>query len=231
MRLSLHRRLLVTGDAAHELRTPLAAIKTHAEVALQAGHERERHKALKHLVEGTEQAIRIVHQLLIMARLDYENISLTRTSLNVNTLLIKTIIEETPGAMERKIDLGISDETNTEATIWGNAELLKIMMGNLISNAVRHSRDGDKVTASVKRQGDVVMVEITDTGPGIPPEFLSRVFDRFYRIEGSKEQGSGLGLSIVSRIAEIHDAEITLRNNSVNNGLTVTTTFPHAGDT
>lgn len=228
---SLEKERRFTDDAAHELRTPLAAIKTHAEVALKADHERERNKALKRLVEGTERAIRMVHQLLIMARLDHENISLARTSLNVNALLIKTIIEETPGAMERNIDLGISDETNTEATIWGNADLLKIMMGNLISNAVRHSRNGDKVTATVKQRGNRVMVEITDTGPGIPPKLLPRVFDRFYRIEGSKEQGSGLGLSIVSRIAEIHDAEITLRNNLGNNGLTATITFTRAGDT
>jgi len=230
IRQSLEKERQFTDDAAHELRTPLAAIKTHAEIAFQTGDERERNKALKYLVKGTERAIRMVHQLLIMARLDHQSISLAGTSLNVNALLIETVIEETPRAMSKNIDLGISEETNAEATIWGNADLLKVMIGNLISNAVRYGRNGDKVTASVKRQGNVITVEITDTGPGIPPELLPRIFDRFYRIEGSQEQGSGLGLSIVSRIAEIHDAEITLTNNSENDGLTATVIFPHSGN-
>jgi len=215
-----------TDDAAHELRTPLAAIKTHADVALQASSEEERIRAVQSLVEGADRAIRLVHQLLILARLDHQTTLADQTSVNLNDCLIDTVIEEMPNASTKNIDLGISGKTDGTATVEGNGDLLRILIGNIVSNAIRYTAPEGTVTVAVHQEATATVLEVNDSGPGIPEESFSRVFDRFYRVEGSSEQGCGLGLSIASRVAEIHGAHIQLENAFPTGGLRARVIFP-----
>lgn len=222
----LDRERQFTADAAHELRIPLAAIKTHAQVARQARDAGERKQALESVVQGTDRAIRLVEQLLVLARLDHQSLSATQEPVNLTEVVVKGVIDETPKATAKQVDLGISEGADNKAIITGNFDLLNILIRNLLDNAVRYTPEGGKVNASVRQQGGRVFLQITDSGPGISPERRQRVFDRFYRIEGSAEQGCGLGLSIVSRIAEIYGASINLTDGLETSGLTVTVTFP-----
>ncbi len=222
----LEKERRFTADAAHELRTPLAAIKTHAQVACQARNEGEHKQAIESVIQGTDRANRVVEQLLVLARLDHQNISDSQERVNLMKLVVQGVIDETPRATAKRVDLGVSEETDKEAIIAGNADLLNILIRNLLDNAVRYTPEGGKVNASVKLRGDRVILQIADTGPGIPPERRERVFDRFYRVEGSAQQGCGLGLSIVSRIAEIYGASISLGDGLDAEGLAVTVTFP-----
>jgi len=223
---SMEKERQFTDDAAHELRTPLAAIKTHADVALQASSKEERIRAVQSLVEGADRAIRLVHQLLILARLDHQTTMADQTSVNLNDCLIDSVIEEMPNATTKNIDLGISGKTDGTATVEGNGDLLRILIGNIVSNAIRYTAPEGTVTVAVHLEATATVLEVNDSGPGIPEESFSRVFDRFYRVEGSSEQGCGLGLSIASRVAEIHGAHIQLENASPTGGLQARVIFP-----
>ncbi|MCW9046178.1 MAG: ATP-binding protein [Alphaproteobacteria bacterium] len=222
----LGRERQFTSDAAHELRTPLAAIKTHSQVARQARDPGERSQALDNVIQGTDRAIRLVEQLLVLARLDHQSLSATQEPVNLTEIVVKEVINQTPTATVKQVDLGVSEEADEKATITGNPDLLDILIRNLLDNAVRYTPEGGKVNASVRQRDNHVFLQIADSGLGIPAERRQRVFDRFYRIEGSAEQGCGLGLSIVSRIAEIYGASIKLTDGLGTSGLTVTVTFP-----
>ena len=222
----LERERRFTTDAAHELRTPLAAIKIHAQVARQARNEGERRQAIESVIQGTNRVNRLVEQLLILARLDHQSMSATQERVNLTEIIVNGVMDETPRATAKGVDLGVSEGTDKEAIINGNADLLMIMIRNLLDNAVRYTPEGGKVNASVMLRDNSVILQVADSGPGIPPERRKRVFDRFYRIEGHTEQGCGLGLSIVSRIAEIYGASINLADGRDAVGLAVTVTFP-----
>lgn len=221
----LERERRFTADAAHELRTPLAAIKTHAQVARQARDAGECRQAIESVIEGTDRANRLVEQLLILARMDHQSMSAAQERVNLTEIVVNGVIDEAPRATAKRVDLGISEGTDNEAIITGNANLLKILIRNLLDNAVRYTPEGGKVNASVGLRDGRVILQIADSGPGIPPERRERVFDRFYRVEGSAQPGCGLGLSIVSRIAEIHGASINLADGLDAVGLVVTVTF------
>jgi len=221
----LERERQFTADAAHELRTPLAAIKTHAQVARQARDTGERKQALESVAQGTDRAISLVEQLLVLARLDHQSMSTTEECVNLTEIVVKGVMDETPRATAKRIDLGMTEETDEKAIITGNADLLNILIRNLLDNAVRYTPKEGKVNASVRLRNGSVVLQVADSGPSIPPERRKRVFDRFHRIEGSAEQGCGLGLSIVSRIAEIHGASINLADGLYARGITVTVTF------
>lgn len=222
----LERERRFTADAAHELRTPLAAIKTHAQVARQARDAGERRQAIESVIQGTDRANRLVEQLLVLARLDHQSMSVAQERVNLTEIVVNGVIDETPRATAKWVDLGMSEGTDNEAIITGNADLLKILIRNLLDNAVRYTPEGGKVNASVRLHDGRVILQIADSGPGIPPERRKRVFDRFYRVEGSAQQGCGLGLSIVSRIAEIYSASIDLTDGLDAGGLAVTVIFP-----
>mgnify|MGYP006264479415 CR=1 FL=1 len=131
-------------------------------------------------------------------------------------------------ANDKHIDLGIAGRRDARAIVMGNGDLLQVLARNVLDNAVRYTPEGGTVTARIGQDEGGVTLSVSDTGPGIPEARRARVFDRFYRIEGSGEQGSGLGLSIVARIAEMHGASIDLADGTDQSGLTVTIAFPAA---
>lgn len=218
-RLELERRF--TADAAHELRTPLAGLKTQAQVALGARNEEERQRALSQIVRGTDRMTHLVEQLLTLARVD-PAIEEGAGEIDLASIVRETVGSVAPLALERGVDLEVRapEPTGVDA----NRALVSILVRNLVDNAVIYSRRGDRVLVTVGREGSDAVLQVIDSGPGMRAEERERAFDRFYRGSGSREQGSGLGLSIVKRIADLHHATITL-SDAAGGGLEATVRF------
>lgn len=197
-----------TSDAAHELRTPLAALKTHAEIALQAKSIDEQQKALRHVVQGVNRATRLVEQLLTLARLDPDSGFKNIRRFDLFIAAENVISNEAHLAIDKRIEISLGGTRGK--FVAGNYDAICVLMRNLIDNAIRYTPKGGEVEISIDRKDDTITLSIADSGPGIPEEERSKIFNRFYRSLGTKESGSGLGLSIVTRIAELHQLEITL---------------------
>lgn len=209
-----------TADAAHELRTPLAALATQAQVAQRARNAEERQHAIEQLITGSRRLSRLVDQLLTLARLDPDE---QRASGNVDlAALAEQVCADHGGlAMDRGITLELDA---SHANVAGDADLLRILLRNIVDNAIRYTPAGGRVLVTTDKR----TLTVSDTGPGIPADQRQRVFDRFQRLAGQDKEGSGLGLSIVARIAERHQARIVLSDadDTTRSGLRVSVEFP-----
>lgn len=224
--LLLDRERRFAADAAHELRTPLAAIKTHAQVARQERNPGKYALALDGVIEGADRGTRLVEQLLVLSRLEQEAVVGPSEPVNISDLVIECVAAIAPKAAADGIDLGAADMLCDRAVVNGNADLLRIMLRNLLDNAVRYTPEGGEVTASVETVNHAVILRITDSGPGIPRDLEDRVFDRFYRVAGSGQQGCGLGLSIVLRIAELHGGTVNFEGGAGKDTFAVIVSLP-----
>ncbi|KXU94587.1 histidine kinase [Caballeronia megalochromosomata] len=201
------------ADAAHELRTPLAAVQIQAQLVARAQDDDTRREALKDLHEGIARATRLAEQLLALARSEPDG-KKVETQVDLNALLESCVRGYVLVAQERGVDLGI--EASEPATVKGDPDSLRVMFNNLIDNATKYTPRGGRVDVGVKMKDGRALVDISDTGPGIPQEERERVFDRFYRAGESADRarsdiaGTGLGLAIVRRIADQHGAAVTL---------------------
>lgn len=211
------------GDAAHELRTPLAALKLQVQSLERANDNPEaRRVAIGRLSAGIERATRLVEQLLVLARQEasatpHQNVDLAGVA--------KRAVADLVGlAQARSIDLGL--QRADSADIQGQPDALMILARNLVDNAIKYTPNGGTVDVSVVADKDAVRLTVEDSGPGIPPEERERVFDRFYRVPGSDAAGSGLGLAIIKSIAQQHGATLALGESARLGGLEVTVTFP-----
>ncbi len=219
-----------TADAAHELRTPLAAIKTQAQVALYSVQAPEHQQALRQVVAGVDRATHLVEQLLTLARLDPESPKtkqLTLQETDMCAVIQGVVADLAPQAMANSVDLGVGEQCSGK--VKGNAELIAVLARNLVLNAIRYTPPGGTVDVTVADNPDGIKLSVADSGPGIPPEDRDKVFQRFYRrLSTNTVPGSGLGLSIVQRIAEIHGATIKLGEAGLG-GLQVDVLFKKAG--
>lgn len=222
----LERERRFAADAAHELRTPLAAIRTHAEVARQECNQEKCAVALEGVVAGTDRGSRLVEQLLVLSRLDQDTMTGDTGPVDLRELVVDCVAWAAPGATRDGIDLGVADAAGGNAVVAGDRELLRVMIRNLIDNAMRYSPAGGEVTAAVDAGGGEVVLRVIDSGPGIPAELRERVFDRFYRVEGSHRPGCGLGLSIVSRIVALHGGQVEFEDREDKDGFVVKVTLP-----
>ncbi len=220
--LAAQRRF--TADAAHELRTPLTALSLQAQVAERATHPEKKAASLKSLRQGIARASHLVEQLLTLARLDPEAVEQPLAPLRLGELARSVVGDFVPLADAKAIDLGIV--AADPAAISGDGEALRILLGNLLDNAIRYTPVGGRVDVSVLEEEDAVRLEVSDNGPGIPQEERSRVFDRFYRVPGNRAPGSGLGLAIVKRIVDRHGGAIRLEDGEGGTGLKVGVHFP-----
>jgi two-component system, OmpR family, sensor histidine kinase QseC len=214
-----------TADAAHELKTPLAALSTQTQVALRADSTEARNHALLKVLAGVNRSTHVVQQLLTLSRMVPEatinepmQISLARQAADVAALLA-------PEAIAKNIDLElITPDTST--TILGNATALNILIRNLVDNAIRYTHEDGTVTIDIQENNNQVAFRVIDNGPGIAEELRDRVFERFFRVIGNQTTGSGLGLGIVQQIAKLHHAEINLKTPEKGTGLEVEIIFP-----
>jgi two-component system sensor histidine kinase TctE len=200
------------GDAAHQLKTPLAGLRTQAELALEEGDANELRNSLRHIASSAERSARMVSQLLSLARMEYLRDAALFERLDLATLARSVVGEWVPQALARGIDLGFECDTGY-ARIEGLPLLLRELMNNLIDNALRHTPRGGSVTVRVSRRGvapAAPVFEVEDTGSGIPEADQARIFDRFYQVLGSQSPGSGLGLAIVLEIADQHQARVAV---------------------
>ncbi len=211
-------------DAAHELRTPLTALKLQVDLAQRAPDTPAREAAFAALRAGLERAGRLVQQLLTLARQEPGAPQPPPQRIDLAEIARAAVADAALQAADRQIDLGVSDAVPT--LVLGDPDALRILLGNLIDNALRATPAGGRIDVAVVRAGNHAQLSVSDTGPGIPPDELGRVFDRFYRAAGAPAGGSGLGLAIVRRIADLHHATIALTNEP--DGLCATLRLPLA---
>ncbi|MDF1757926.1 MAG: ATP-binding protein [Legionellaceae bacterium] len=218
------------SDAAHELRTPLAALKAQAQVALNTNDINEKNKSLKKVIASVNRNTHIVQQLLTMSKLvpeEYANDA--QNTVNLSQVSREIIAMLAPQALEHKIDIEFIEKDKINNFI-GNQTSIGILIRNLIENAIVYGYPNGTVSVKIYQEGSLAVLEIEDNGPGIPDEIQARVFERFYRALGNKNSGSGLGLAIVKQIASLHNAQITLQSPRTGTGLIVRVFF-NCGET
>ncbi len=222
--LDAQRRFI--ADAAHELRTPLAALAIQVDNLRRASDEAERRGSVASLEAGIQRAAHLARQLLTLARLEPEGAAGERGEVELRTLVEAAIAELAPLALGKGLDLGA---VGLDAVrLHGDAESLRTLVVNLIDNAIRYTPAGGTVDVGLEAQTERAVLLVRDTGPGIPPAEHARVFERFYRCEGVDAPGTGLGLAIVAAIAERHGATIELGEGAHGRGLAVRVGFPRA---
>ncbi len=216
---ALEREKQFTDNAAHELRTPLAAIKTQAQLALRSTNEQEKNESILAVDQGVDRAAKMVSQLLTLSRLDPENLNLSFSSVNLSVLTAQVIAKLVPQALLKKIDIGL--EESEQVTVEADASYLEMLISNLVDNAIRYSPQNGLVDVRIQKTDFTAILIIEDNGPGIPEKDRERVFDRFVRLSGGLADGSGIGLAIVKKIASLHHAKVDLDSPEGHPGLTV----------
>lgn len=199
-----------TSDAAHELRTPLAALRVQAEVALAAKQSDERERALRQIVMGVDRSTHLVEQLLMLARLDAVSMKRREAAIDIKSCLAELISRRILLALDKQQELAL--QSSASFKIIGDPLLLTQLFENLLSNAIKYSPSGAMIHFEIDAEQRAVYLR--DTGPGIDDALIDKIFDRFYRVDEDRSKGSGLGLSIVQRIADLYhwDIRITNRN-------------------
>ncbi|TAL95859.1 MAG: HAMP domain-containing protein [Paraburkholderia sp.] len=218
---------MFVADAAHELRSPLAALKLQLQGAVRDGSLVARDQTLERIEGRLNRLIHLVQQLLTLAREDAE------PATSMTPMSLRRVGEQSVGdfsllAEAKGIDLGLellAPRTPDDAyMVLAEQHGLGVLLDNLVDNAIRYTPAGGKIDVILKRDADAVGFVVVDNGPGIPDSELVRVLDRFYRVADAEGQGSGLGLAIASRIAGRHRATLTVRNNVDASGLSVSVT-------
>lgn len=225
LRLAFERNKRFAADAAHELRTPLAALKTQAQVALKADTEIDRDHALQKVLQGVDRSSHMVAQLLTLSRLGQEEALSDIKPVELHKLAAEIIAYLVPVALEKSIEIELAAPPE-DTTVLGNDITLGILIRNIVDNAIRYTPDNGEVKVRILCNDEHIILRVTDSGPGIPPELRERVFERFYRILGATASGSGLGLAIVSQIADLHDATLNLGAPESGTGLQFDVIFP-----
>lgn len=212
------------ADAAHQLRTPIAVLDTQIQYAQQRGHDdRELASVLDSMQRSSRKMADVTDKLLLLAHAEATPSTLLTQRVDLATLVSSVLEETIVLAQRRDIDLGA--ELGERLDVAGSGSLLSALVTNLVDNAVRYTQPGGCVTVAARRDGDTVVLDVIDDGPGIPAEARPHVFKRFYRVSSDTE-GSGLGLAIVSEIAQAHGGSATLAPGPGNRGVVVTVRLP-----
>ena len=221
---SMQLQRMFVADAAHELRTPLTALKLQLELTERATTDTQRKAGFVKLNTRLERCIHLVRQLLTLTRSESRLEAERFTYVNLSALVQDVTQELLPLAEVSRIDL--RSDVGHKVIVLGQQENCRIVISNLLDNAIRYTPFLGQVCISVALEAGHAVLRVTDNGPGIAEHERERVFDRFYRCEGTEVTGSGLGLAIVRNITESHHATLTLSDNSAGSGLVVTVTFP-----
>ena len=213
-----------TSHAAHELRTPIAAIRAQAEVARDVPDPAIRSAALAHVIEGCDRAARLVDQMLLLARIDEHATPGALPTARLDRIAARVIADLAPGALEQGVSLELA--TEEAVTVAADATLLEVLLRNLIDNAVRHGGPPGPVEVHCRRDEHGAVLEVTDRGPGVVRDEIESLGRRFFRASSASGPGSGLGLSIVQRIAEHSGGSVLYRRGPDDRGLVVELRFP-----
>ncbi len=223
-----HTRQEFVANVSHELRTPLSLIKGYTETLLEGAKENPEvaTRFLQTIQRNSERLQFLIEDLLIISELESGRVAMNMQQVQMRSVIEKVLEDLRPQALGRNITL-----TNEAAELVAQAdpERLQQVLGNLVGNAIKYGRAGGRVTVQANEKGNCVEVCVRDDGPGIPPEALDRVFERFYRVDKarSREQGgTGLGLAIVKHIIQNHGGRVWARS-EVGNGASFYFTLPH----
>jgi two-component system sensor histidine kinase QseC len=225
---AIARERRFTADAAHELRTPLAALKVHAQNAVRATSEAERRASLERMMAGLERAIRLAEQMLALSRAAARAPAAEPVSLRQ---AVEDALEDVlPTLKGRGIRVSVAGEPpESELLVQGERDKLATLARNLLDNAARYSPPGSTVRVEIASRDGATRLSVSDEGPGIAPELRERVFESYYRIPGAAGDGSGLGLAIVREIAAQHGATVRLEDGERGRGTRVVVSFPGLG--
>lgn len=213
------------ADAAHALRTPLTALQLQAQLVERAESADARQAAMGQLRQGLERLTHLVAQLLTLARQEPGAAPPPHEPVNLRALAGEVVAEMSQAAIDRDIDLGLEGSSaQGPVTIRGDADALRILLTNLVDNALHYIPRGGRIDVDVGHTGQGIELAVTDNGPGIPAAERGRVFDRFYRVPDAPTGGSGLGLAIVDEVAQSHGARVALEDAAP--GLRVRVVFP-----
>lgn len=226
LKLSLELQRQFTADAAHELRTPLTAVRLQLDLLQRAKTPQDQDEALKTLENGVSRSIRLVNQLLELARQEPENTLRSFSSTDLNALAVDALNDCKPLADNKNMTLLY--EPSDKAIVMGDASSLSVMIGNLLNNAITYTRHGGMVLVKTSMPNDQVVLEIADNGVGIDQASRERIFDRFFRVTGTGTTGSGLGLSIVKNITDHHNIKVDVLDGLSGEGTCFRLTFPKA---
>ena len=227
VRDSLDSERRFTSHAAHELRTPVAALRAQAEVALATRDPGVRDAALQHCIEACDRMTRLVTQLMQLARADEAAHLASATPCELRAIAERVLADSAPAAMRDETSVAL--EASDPGCVHGDGALLEALVRNLVDNAIRHGGPHGAVRVALTRLDRAIRLTVQDTGPGVTPETLERLGLRFYRASEATATGSGLGLSIVKRIAELHGGSVSFHNVDAVGGLRVEVTIPIPG--
>lgn len=223
VRESAERERMFIADAAHELRTPLAAMRINVEALQSWVISESQQELLAGIVRSNSRAARLVNQLLLMMHSE-AHISTVMSPVPLTTLIQERMAALEPLASGRRIEFEfIADD---EIHITGIRERLVSLIDNLIENAVKYSPEGGRIEVQLQSRDKSAQLRVLDAGPGIPVELRERVFDRFFRDPNQTQSGSGLGLAIVKAVTQQHNGRVNL-STSAEGGLMVTVDFPN----
>lgn len=212
-----------TADAAHELRTPIAAIRAQAQAALATNEAAPREHALHLLLQGCDRAARLVQQLLTLSRLEADGRQV-QARVDLAGVVRAALADLAPAALARQQALEF--EPAGDCSVMGEATLLGVLVRNLADNAIRYSPVGARIAVQVRREAGQVFLQVDDSGPGLPDADLQRLGERFFRVTGNEAAGSGLGWSIAQRIATAHGGALRAQRSESLGGLRVTASLP-----
>jgi two-component system sensor histidine kinase QseC len=212
-----------TADAAHELRTPIAGIRAQAQVALGATADSERSHALHATLQGCDRATHQVEQLLTLSMLE-SGAEHALADVDLAALARQVVAEVAPLALGKQQVIEV--DASNPSTVQGDATLLSVMVRNLVDNAIRYSPAGAIVRIALSNERGAIRLSVEDSGPGMSPADMQRIGERFFRVVGSGQAGSGLGWSITRRIAAVHRAAVRVAKSESLGGLSVDIGFP-----
>jgi two-component system sensor histidine kinase QseC len=223
---AFEREQRFAADAAHELHTPLAALKTQAQVSLKTTDPEECHLHLKQVIASVDRCSHVIQQLLTLCRLSPETIRPEHfMSLNLAHIAAEVIAQLAPVAIVKQIEIELIAK-DAEYTLLGNAIGLQVLIRNLVDNAIRYTPKEGIIKVLIINKPEAILLQVIDNGPGIPAKLRTRVFERFFRVLGTNAQGSGLGLAIVEQIVKLHQGTIILDSPEQETGLKVEIRFP-----
>lgn len=225
VRDSTSRERSLIADAAHELRTPLAAMRVNVEALKEQSTDEHQRELMGNLLRSNDRAARLVGQLLQLMRSDAVSDNALPVMLSLDALVQDRLAMIEGLASARNVELELVSEDRVP--VLGERESLVSMIDNLINNAIKYSPPGSTVVVHVAREGTQALLTVADEGPGIPPALRERVFDRFFRNPDQNQSGSGLGLAIVKSVVDRHGGEVAL-GEVANGGLLATVRLPLA---